>query len=140
ARNGWSACSEMAGQIGPKRLVGFERNGWSDSTEIRTPVLPPCSPAGLRAPRRFGAAQRVLGPAACHCHTVFLYRRCLFGSTSIRIGTAVVPPSTLRVRPKSFSDGRLGMAEVDVLVLQFMRFLHKIADPTTVSRQPAVGV
>lgn len=25
----------MAGQIGPKRLVRFERNGWSDSTEIR---------------------------------------------------------------------------------------------------------
>lgn len=26
----------MGGQIGPKRLVRFERNGWSDSSEIRT--------------------------------------------------------------------------------------------------------
>jgi hypothetical protein len=34
-RNGWSACSEMGGQIQPKWVVSFERNDWSDSAEIR---------------------------------------------------------------------------------------------------------
>src|SRR5690606_31214263 len=67
-RNGWSACSEMAGQIGPKRLVRFERNGWSDSTEIRTQAYARPSPDSIRveAPAALVRAD-IRGPAGHGC-------------------------------------------------------------------------
>lgn len=36
ARNGWTACSETGGRIGPESVDGFVRNRWTDWAGIRT--------------------------------------------------------------------------------------------------------